>query len=423
MFHVRLLLFFAALLTLLSLVASITVSFVDILPGLILMWIIYGLFIRFSSYRKVNFSGIEIPLVSDGANRLIIVVTVAYLVFFPIYIQFYTGSSILIALVNLKSGISNYQSYQDYFADSNLGEFSLTKLPFILGAGFFKFLFIGTVCRVFAFKRKINFTDVICILAMVVTTVLVALSRGTSFEFFEIIMTFVFAALMRRRRFRNENWFNKKSIVILGIVSFGIIVFFGYNISLRGDFSCTTAQFCYDKNGLLATISPFLGRISYQVSSYFVFGMYFTSAAINSIHLGSVSGLIAFFIPSGLTLFNLGDSYRSIVCDKVIDCGAAWQPDMILQIGTFGVIGLLSMVSYLGYLSTKMFKRMLEGSIFAAILLYFIFLYMISLPVGNFIASSSSNILAIFFSILFYFVPQTRRIFLGYFKINKTINK
>jgi hypothetical protein len=404
MFHIRLIIYWYLFLTSLVLVSSISLTNLDFLPGLILVWMLLIIFI-IGSKIKVNTRHADVAtrfVNAKNANLIHLIIAIAFLVFFPFYIKYYTGSSIFLVFINLFSGNSNYLAYQEYFAGQSLNVFSLAKLPYIVGAGILKFLFISCFCRLMGFKGKRNFIEVLAIFTMVLVTIILAISRGTSFEFFEFIILFVFSILLRRRRMDLFNWFKGTTLILISIIGGLIVLVFSLNIDARGEFNCITKEMCYDDQGMLASFSPQLGHISFKLSGYFIFGIFIISKTLTSIVGESLPGLIALFIPFGTKLLGLGPSYPTIICENFLDCSVAWIPDLLLILNNFGLLITVSLLFILGVFSKKIFYQAINGSIPAAIILYFVFLFMVSLPVGNFITVSSSNLIAIFCAAILY---------------------
>jgi hypothetical protein len=85
------------------------------------------------------------------------------------------------------------------------------------------------------------------------------------------------------------------------------------------------------------------------------------------------------------------------MCGVLIDCGAAWKPDFLKAIDTIGILGIFFIVFAIGLFASNLIKQInsntepLNLNMKTIILLYFIFLFMVSLPIGNFVFASSSN--------------------------------
>jgi len=419
MFHIRLIIFWYIFITILTVVSSITIKFIDFLPGLLLLWSLFFVFIIGTKLKFKTALQNELTKMRfcKSVNWVYILISVSFILFFPLYIKYYTGKTILLVLINLFSGYSNYISYQEYFANSDLAVFSVVKLPYIIGAGILKFLFISCCCRLIGFKKNRNFIEILSIIIMSLVIIMLAVSRGTSFEFFELLILLIFTILLRGRRLHFVNWFDKKTMLLVSIVGVLLLLVFSYNIDSRGagELKCATKDLCFDETGLLTQLSPILGNISYKLSYYFVFGVYLLSKSLIFINFSSIAGITALFIPFGPAILGIGSNYATIACENIIDCSVAWIPDLLVILNNFGILGTIFLVFVIGAFSKNLFVKAVNGSIQASALLYFVFLFMVSLPVGNFITSNSSNFIAIVVSMILFIRPSLGRLFFGLF--------
>ena len=174
------------------------------------------------------------------------------------------------------------------------------------------------------------------------------------------------------------------------------------------DFDCSTVEFCCDQNSLLFRLSPAVAIAFFQISSYFTFGLYFTSALMVRIVLNSFKGFLAFLVPYG-PYFLLGKSYNKLMCGAVIDCGASWIPDTINFIATLGLLGTFLLIFFLGKIVKSLFIKVAKGSLLNSLLLFYIILLLTSFPSGNYVTASSSNILCFLFGFLSYIIPFKAR--------------
>jgi len=82
------------------------------------------------------------------------------------------------------------------------------------------------------------------------------------------------------------------------------------------------------------------------------------------------------------------------IMKELIDMGARWHPDIALFINNFGYIGLVLFCLFIGMFCRYISSAKKKDSIIY-LTIFIILLQMISLPVGNFIASSSASILIV----------------------------
>lgn len=415
MFYKKLILSFYCTLTFLCLISAITVSFIDFLPGIVFMWLIYWIFDAGVKSKKRVFLS-PVYLNSHGSKYLPVILSFAFIVFYPKYIEFYTGQNVLLHLINFFAGNSNYISYQQYFQDADIGVFSIKKIPFILGNGILKFLYIATVFKSFTCTSRSKALNNLSVFVMTLLFLLVSVSRGTSFEFFELFMMFMFGYLLKNKIYRKKDFFGKKELLICIGTCFVFVVYFSYNLKNRGELDCVTQQICYDSNSILASMSPGVAKMTMQLSAYFLFGLFFVSKVIVELWMNSFYFMLSIFVPNGLSTLGLGESYSKIVCGNFIDCGACWIPDVISFIQNYGLLCLFVGLFYIGRYSKVFYAKAISGDIVSAIILYYIFISLISLPVGNFISSSSGNMLAVFIAICFYKFPCLNKLILNYLR-------
>jgi hypothetical protein len=400
-------------------ISSISLSFFDFLPGLILMWFLFVLFYWGGASRVKDLNNYYIPISYQyqylyDMEYLPFTISLLFIIFIPFYVKFYTGSDLVFCVSNYFKGNSNYFLYQKYFIEQNLSEMSFTKLPYIISYGIMKFLFISTIFRIFVYNKYIKKSEVLPILIMVIGTFLIAIARGTSFEYFEILFLLSCALLLRGKTIVTINIYSKKKLFYLLALGFFTAILFGYTINQRGYFSKYTSELYYDPNAFLNKILPFFGFLTYQLSGYFLFGIFVATMALKEIVFISDYNFWVALFPSGT-------NYRDILKAK-IDFGCAWTPDVIFFISQFGLIISTMLMFFLGYYSRKLYSEIIEGSVLSAVLFYFITYSMVSLPVGNFIFISSSNELSIVFAVLLYTTRKRNSFIHKYFKIKKINN-
>lgn len=401
MIHVKLIKYFYFCLTILVFICPVKLTFLDFLPGLILMWFIFLMFYLGvkSNLTKLTPRFEEYHIKND--NKFLFFVCISYLIFYPIYIKFYTGSNVVSALRGLLNGVSNYASYQENFADSNLSVFSINKIPFIIGHGFLRFLFIITVFRAIVYKPKVFLTEKLSITLMTFVIIIVGLSRGTSFELFELFVIFIFAYATKRMLSNKTTIFPVKTLAKLMLVVILLSSYFVYNINIRmGDAFDHVELNNFDKESIVYYISKPLAIILFSLYGYFLFGLYYNSVVITKIWFSSIPGFFSIFIPSGINWFSIDTDYREYL-GKYVELGAMWNPDSSIFIDNYGIIFTFIFIFFISRFSSKIYK-LIVNDLSALILLFYIFYIFISMPIGNFISSSSANQIVILISLISY---------------------
>ena len=321
--------------------------------------------------------------------------------------EFYTGLNPRTVFSSLNEGISTYSLYQKNFEDSNLSSFSIKKLPFILGNGILRFILIVSFFKIIVFRKKVFKHEYVCFFLMFFIIFFVGLGRGTSFELFEISTIIIFALTAKRSYLGNKTLFNKSTLIKLFVFIIFALSFFSYNISVRyGDAIDFFTFENFDKSSVVYSISKPISLVLYNLYGYFLFGLHFTSVVINELFLGSFNGLVSAVVPNGASLLGIEESegflstYQAFV-SRFININAMWRPDSAHIIENFGIFLTFLIIFMFGHYS-KMFYKKGKKNLSSLVLLYFIFYFFISLPVGGFIYVSSGNQLCIFIALICY---------------------
>lgn len=395
---IKLIKYYYLFLTLLTIIIPINYSLFDLFPGLILMWIVYLLFDFILNYNLSTSESLISPI-NNSNNWLCVLVTILYLIFYPIYTKFYTGNSMFSSLFSISDGISNYASYQQYFEENSLNEFSLSKLPYIFLHAILKLGFYFLVIRIIVFQEKKYFWEYCCIFIMSVIYILVGISRGTSFEIFEICNLFLFVFVIVRWKNGKATLISTKNAVYLAIIFVACVSYFIFNIKQRygGDFDFSSLP-GYNNKAILSKLFPTISILLFSLYGYFVFGLHYTSILINKLWLDSIIGFSSIFIPDGILKLNISDSTRDFV-DRYIDVGAQWTPETVGIIEHFGVVFFILLIFVLGILTRKILS-IAKSEILAIVILFYIYLFFVSLPIGNFLTVSSSNKISLFLALI-----------------------
>ena len=184
------------------------------------------------------------------------------------------------------------------------------------------------------------------------------------------------------------------SRLFLVLIGLAALLFYSFHISARYSFGevakCATNTLCLDNQSLLYYISPPLAELTFKLSAYFTFGIYYTSTLIDYFWFNNFTNFFMLLIPFA-SLYDVGLESR-FLCGVMLDCGAAWVPDISIYMLKYGFLFILSFVFVLGvFVRRLLLSAFLSGSFLKFGILYFVFLGLVSLPVGNFVTVSSSN--------------------------------
>lgn len=412
-------------LTILIIVVPLKYSIIEFSPSLIIMWGSYFCFKKGTKNKQSNSSSIDPTFYHNASkdryvDRTFIFFTLFLIAFIPLYIQFYTGSTIQATIISFSSGTgsdSNYGMYQQYFADKNLEVFSFDKLPYIVLNGISKVVFWFFCIYYFAYNRRFTKKTILSFVTIYILFFLSGVSRGTSFENFELLVITVFAILTSQKMKYGIDSFSHKQLVALGSILVLAGVYFVFSKSLRyDDYSAValmgpTSTLKFDPDAWIMSIIPSIGEAALSFSGYFVFPMYFTSEVFWNIAVPSVEGLLSFILPIMAPLtYNDPGAYRFTLERMGVDCGACWNPDVTTIIYYLG-LPIYFVLSYLlGRIAVKQYNKGLNKKNIANTLLLFIISYeMLSLPVGNFLVISSANKISLFIVLYLVYTGHFKR--------------
>lgn len=385
--------------TVLACFSAINTALLSLLPGMVFTWIVFVFYIL--GYFSHEFRAVSQSASRGGVGISGSLVSVAAIICSLYAAYFYTGQGPFDVMRNIANGVSNYNNYQNYFLDNSLSVMSLRKVPAIISLAVLKLSVIYIYTRLF-FSREsgVSLRMGVCFSVVSASYIYFSLARGTSFELFEILLLFFFLYKASNNRPFIAYKFPKKAIYFILILLLAI-GYYLYNLSSRYSFGevdvCMVQDMCIDDQSAMYYLSPSLAGLSVKFSLYFSFGFYYISKLFEYYMSLGLDGVVALILPG-----NYLDLRPAFLCKGTIDCGASWAPSLEKYIYSVGIFGAVIFVFIMGLFSRFLSYGVLAGDVVSCGTLYFIFLLMVSLPVGNFITDSSSNLLSflIFLSLL-----------------------
>jgi hypothetical protein len=335
MFHFKIIKYFYIFLSILSIITPHKISIIELLPGILLMWFTYFLFTSTHNTNNVILKFNISDFNFKKAYKLLLLFI--YFPFYVLFIKFYTGQSLFSTINNFLTGTSNYAIYQDFFITNDLNTFSLAKIPFIATNGVLKFFYYAFVFYFMINSKKRSFLDFLLIIILTLTNIMVALSRGTSFELFEIFLLFITSYIIYRKSIGFKTAINFKMVMLFSFFALSFLLYFSYNIQNRfgSKFNdIMILDFNYDS--FINKLYPPLAVSFFLLHGYFLFGLNYMSIVIVELSRNLFS-LFSLIIPNGVSLFGIDKNYRNIV-EKHIDIGAKWTPDISIYLDSFGLI-------------------------------------------------------------------------------------
>ncbi|QHD70735.1 hypothetical protein GS397_26895 (plasmid) [Sphingobium yanoikuyae] len=369
------------------------------------LFLVYGLlfFYPVVSRRHDNLSMARSIQYSPINLRSAVVLAAIQIAAVAIATQFYTGSSVFSAFSATLAGENTYAAYQSYFNEAQFSAQSpVTRLVYIVLLALAKVIFVFSVLNFFLGLKR-SFYSAAFMAGCCIFYIGFGLSRGTFFEVFEVACAIFYFWYMTSVIANEREVKRSKAVLYTALIgSVTLVALFFINVARRyGDSfvikSCTQ-NFCYEPFGL----GDRLEHPIYLLTGYFGNGGYFISALFDTMF---EHGEAAFLIPMQSVFNNLGSDefgVRAFMCEKHVSCQFVWTPEIATLISTFGIFTILvsnMLVTYLGKLEASIIRNF---SVVGMLLLYFAFIFVISLPSANFFTTSGPSILAtLFLSALF----------------------
>lgn len=375
--------------------STTTLTFLQLFPALLQLAFCYWLFVwgfdTRTRYQRTGSASIlktirvrpEVPTalyVGAGAVVLAASVLAAF---------YYTGKTPSEVFSYLGSDRSLYASYQEHnrmlLAAGGTGWMN----PYFMFLVYVKVVLLASILSIIPRGDPIRTREVLLLVSACAAQAYLGLARGTGLEFFQMGSLLIFAMLMRPRLARRG--------AVRGIVLFTVVALaFLYSslLSARGVTALSLesgGDVRLDPEGLGYVLGDSTVSFFLTFYDYFGFGFHYVASYWSDIWLTSWTNMLAGMLPLG---------YGSVGLDplalmpQVVVMGPRWHPDSVQIMASIGFVGLMVVSVILGRVS-----RVLEhkGSLASAVLLYYAFLQMLSLPVGNFVWIDVTNVVIIVF--------------------------
>lgn len=419
-FYLQFIKYFYLFLTALVIIVPLKYGVLKFTPALVLMWLTYFAFKKGINSHRCESVVADYKVTEDRIkNKMLVFFVLFMVIFIPAYINFYTGGNPLVLLMNfgqMTGADSNYAAYQLYAEEQGIATFSMAKLPYIVLNGIATFFFVYFCLYIIAFKTKKTFWQFFLLFVLFFLYFLKGISRGTSFENFELLIVLLFCIAAGRKIKNNKNFYSRKQIIAVGLLAFVGVIYFTFSMSMRSDQGISmkgpTSSLLYDSSSWVMAIAPGLGRMALGLSGYFVFPLYFTSEVFWHIWTTSFEGFTASVLPFTAEAFYHDARSYGMTLEKLygVDRGMCWVPDIINIIYIVGIPLFLYFVYLIGRYSRTCYKKgIIDGDLSGMMLLYFITYEMISLPVGNFIMTASNNQIAVLLTIIVFLMHGMKK--------------
>ena len=312
---------------------------------------------------------------------------------------YYTGLWPAQVFNHLRAGNSLYALYQQHFRSQGISSFGLAKIPFILMLTYVTILLFVSFLGIMSSGKKPKLKHYAFLISVALSYYYFGVSRGTNFEMYIIFVLLAYCLLCRdsvrekRAKSKKKRYSGLIMVAIFGVIAVGI---FRIVLTARGSVFengiCPEIQ--YDPNSLFARLFPAFTNIGLSVFSYLGYGIYAIGATVADVIFRSSRNALAALFPMSYELF-LGRSLTEALFE-IVDVGVHWIPDWITFTGLLGLPLLLILMYLLGKFTSRCYvikrPRLLQNLICSLS-----FLFMLSIPVGNFIFTSTPNVLLIAF--------------------------
>lgn len=365
-------------------------------PALLLLWICYftlslslghGENIEFESDNKsTSISCFGIYISNLKAIYLFLIGIISLMISF-LCAKFYTGLTPAQVFDNLRSNNSNYISYQIYFQNSNIGVFSIQKIPYIILMGLNNIFYVYSLIIISVQKTKIRFVQIIYLLMICVSHLYFGVARGTNYEAYQLflILCFCYNARLKVQH-------KKFKIGIPLVLGFILVVIFFSVLSSRGmDASYNIAEHIhYDENEIFSQLFPTISKYYVSLYSYLGFGIYYIATMINGVWFNSYIDMARGVIP----FFNYSFSETSVdITNRLVVIGVKWVPDAASIMNVVGVFGLIIVYYAIGKMLKQLYLNRSMDIELSVISSYIIFVFCVTIASGHFITFSSEQIL------------------------------
>lgn len=387
------------------LIGSSTLGVGDTLPALIILWLNYFFFsFGYSTFSKRKHGAEKKEIIGwlfKISGKQLLGIALLSIAFSILAVQYYAGQTPLTVIYNLSNNISVYYEYQSYFREQQRNVFSIGKIPFILMLFYIKAVLFYSYITFFTSEKKLKFIQKLYLLLVTIAYIYVGVSRGTSFEFFELVILTSFVVFSKRKFDRKRRLSMKPLVASIFMGILGLNIFFS-GISSRGvqfNPNIVRQDVNFNFEGWLTDLSPSMAEIVFRLYGYFGFGFYYISTYFNNVWFSSGSSFFSGLIPLGYRVTSGYDI--TTVMNDLVHVGVKWHPDFIRLNNLVGYLGVVIICFMLGVL-TKYFSVIDKNKPLVGLTNFLILLQMVSLPVGNFLFISSANQLIVALVIVYW---------------------
>lgn len=320
--------------------------------------------------------------------------------------KFYTSRGFIRVVSGMVNGETAYSIYQSYARTVN-SHFSLAKIPYILMLTYLTVILIWSASAIIIEVASIKPIQYCHLISVFLSYLYFGIARGTNFEMYIAFVVIVYCIL--NRKMKSNKRISKRQVITVILLGFIVIIIFRLVLEARG-IELTNA-ICQEINYLperaVSKLFPVLTSLMTSIFRYLGWGSFTIGVYKYEIVLGSIEGFIANLIPFGYrTLYS-----RSLpdIMRNTISVGVGWVPDYMTFIDFLGLPLFLASLIILGRLGACKSKSSKMPALLVDVIDILIFIEMLSIPVGNFLAVSTPNKLTALFAFLWYLDAKLKR--------------
>ena len=381
--------------------------FTHAFTGLLMMWIVY-LFFHLGCNRNAKKPIIEISKINTIKYPLYNIAewsSIRYIIFGSLSIlfsfgaaKFYTGRTPISIIQGLFQSNNSYALYQKYAREASIGTLSFSKMPYVFMLVYcFTMLIWGCVGIILSPMKK-RIVQWFFVLEVIISVLIFGIARGTNYEMYIVFTCIAFCVFNRKKQENKISFFERnRKIILIALMGVIVVIVFVSVVGSRG--MVFSNQICeeiiYDPESIISTSFPLLTTLGLSFFRYLGWGIFSIGIITNNVILNNSLSFISSIIPSGY-LFTQDETLDSIV-RYTISVGNGWVPDYFAFIDHFGWIIFMILLYLFGRLVAS-----LEDSKYPPLLRnivgLYVFIEMLSIPVGNFLIISTPLLISALFS-------------------------
>jgi len=314
--------------------------------------------------------------------------------------KFYTSRNFNDVFTGLINGSGGYAIYQKYAKEANIGAFTMAKLPYFIMLTYSTFMTIWSMVGILLDNKKKKLSQIIYVIAIMMSYLYFGVARGTNYEMYIVFISFVYCILSRKERRNHVNKQNKKRLLLVVLIGIMVVIVFRIVVEKRG--YIFNNQICleitYDSEKIVAQLFPTITTMGLAIFRYLGWGI-FTIGYMKWNAMESARTILAMLIPRGQTV--LYNNTWVELTKQTVSVGVGWVPDYMSLLDYLGIPLMLIIVFFIGQFYSSL-KSSNNPKLLIDLLGLFLFIEMLSLPVGNFVVTSTPIVLSLFVCILWF---------------------